>query len=188
MIEEILGERRKALEDEFFRRHNDELVGKMRAQEARRESKEELARVSGITDDAILEDLLRFGIRARSVAPLALVPLVAVAWADGKMDAREEQAILEAARQSGLDPAGPGYELLEGWLVEKPDEALRAVWTEYTKALCATLGTNERTSLKADLLGRARRVAEAAGSFLGLGPKVSREEERVLKELEAAFE
>jgi hypothetical protein len=46
----------------------------------------------------------------------------------------------------------------------------------------------DRNRLKSELLGRARRVAEAAGGFLGLGSKVSRAEEAILTELAAAFE
>ncbi len=42
-------------------------------------------------------------------------------------------------------------------------------------------------ALRADLLGRARRVAEAAGGFLGLGRRVSAAEQAVLERLAAAF-
>jgi hypothetical protein len=188
MSEQVLAERRQALEEEFFQKKNEKLIARLRAEEAHRESKEELAQASGIEDDAILEKLVSMGIRARTLAPLALVPLVEVAWADGKMAAREAEAILEAAKGAGLDPTGPGYELLEGWLDEQPSAGLRDVWVKYTQALCETLSDEERQRLRADLIGRATRVAEAAGGFLGLGSKVSKTEEAVLEELAKAFD
>ena len=54
--------------------------------------------------------------------------------------------------------------------------------------LCAELNEAERTELKNEILGRARSVAETAGGFLGLGKRVSPEEEVVLAELAKAFE
>jgi hypothetical protein len=50
------------------------------------------------------------------------------------------------------------------------------------------LGESERESLKNQILGRARSVAEATGGFLGLGSRISNEEEIILAELAKAFE
>jgi hypothetical protein len=50
------------------------------------------------------------------------------------------------------------------------------------------LSGSERESLKQQILGRARSVAEATGGFLGLGSKISSEEEIILAELAKAFE
>jgi tellurite resistance protein len=188
MSEQVLAERSKALEEEFFKKQRESLAARLRAEQAQREGKEELCRASGIEDGAILEKLMSMGIRARTLAPLALVPLVEVAWADGKMEPREAEAILEAAKVAGLDPTGPGYELLEGWLDDRPSPGLRDVWAEYTRTLCETLSETERQALQADVIGRAGRVAEAAGGFLGLGSKVSKAEEAVLEELAKAFD
>ena len=134
------------------------------------------------------DELLRLGIRDRTVAPLALVPLVEVAWADGKMDPREMEAVLAAAASVGLPPASPGYELLESWLEERPAPALRELWANYIHSLCQAMSPEAQRELRDDVLGRARRVAEAAGGVLGFGSRVSSAEAAVLAALAAAFD
>ena len=49
------------------------------------------------------------------------------------------------------------------------------------------MSADEREALRAGLMGRARRVAEAAGGFLGLTSPVSKAEARMLDTLEHAF-
>jgi hypothetical protein len=184
---ELFGDRKKALEEEFFRRQEEKLIAKLRDEEQQREARRALSEASGISDDAVLDRLIQMGIGARTLAPLSLVPLVEVAWADGKLDPRERDAVLAAAKEAGLDPTSPGYGLLETWLSTRPDAHLQELWAEYTRSLCAALAPEDRAALRDEILGRARRVAEAAGGFLGLGSKVSRAEEQVLNELVKAF-
>ena len=107
--------RGKALEDEFFRKENQRLLEKLRQIKRMEESKEALAEASGITSDAILESLLELNIHAQTLAALAIIPLIEVAWADGHLDQKEGQAILAAAHASGLHRGHAGYELLESW-------------------------------------------------------------------------
>jgi hypothetical protein len=187
MSDEILGGRRKALEESFFAKHNEKLRRALRAQEAAKAKKEALAAASGIDDDTVLDELISLDIAADTVAALALVPLVEVAWADGSIDEKERAAILAAATQTGLEKDGASHQLLQGWLEVRPDTRVRAAWNDYVSALCRTLGTDARRILKQTVLGRARRVAEAAGGFLDLGSKVSHSEQAVLDELERAF-
>ena len=186
--DELMRQRSEALENEFFRRHDAALVWRMRDETRVTEERRALADASGITDARVLDELLRLGIRARAVAPLALVPLVEVAWADGKIDPREMEAVLEAAASGGLQPASPGYELLESWLAERPAPALRRFWADYIHSLCRAMSPEARRELRDDVLSRARRVAEAAGGVLGFGSPVSSAEAAVLADLAAAFD
>lgn len=186
--EGVLTERQKALEEEFFRQRERALIEKMREQEQRRQLREALAEASGIHDPATLDRLIEAGVQPRTLAPLALVPLVEVAWADGSIAAREKEAIVRAAEAAGLHKGSAGYALLEGWLEEKPDPKLRQLWAEYVRGLSQSLDPQARQRLREEVMGRARAVAEAAGGFLGLGPKVSAAEEAVLRELAQAFE
>jgi hypothetical protein len=187
MSDEILGGRRRALEESFFAKQNEKLRRALREHEGAKARKEALSAASGITEDAVLEELIGLDIGAETVAALALVPLLEVAWADGSIDDKERGAILSAAEEAGLEKQSASYQLLEGWLAVRPQRKVVAAWKDYVASLASTLSAEAKTALKQDLLGRARRVAEAAGGFLGHGNKISSSEQAILEELEQAF-
>ena len=187
--DEILGDRRKALEEEFFRKQDQKLREQLRAKEQQKKLKQALTDASGITREEGLARLIELGISAETVAALTLVPLVEVAWADGKVDDRERKAILRAAEEAEIGKIANGtvaYALLENWLATRPPKSLRLAWEDYVKELCKTLTPEDRIRLER-VLDRARDVAVAAGGFLGVGKKISAEEEAVLAELATAI-
>ena len=187
MSEEFLGDRRKALEDAFFATHNEQLKQKLREADAERAKRDTLRAASGIADEAVLDQLIALDIHSETVAALSLIPLLEVAWADGRMEARERQAILDGAQTMGLHVGNASYELLEGWLEQQPAPALFTAWQAYVQALVATLDVEAREALKTELLGRARAVADAAGGILGFGSRISKAEQAKLTMLEQAF-
>jgi len=186
MTREFLGDRKKALEESFFARENAKLLERLKAEKDTHETREALASTSGIESDEILEKLCALGVNAETWTAVSIVPLVEIAWADGKIDRAEREAVLSGAEANGVTSESPGYQLLESWLAHRPDGRLLEVWGAFIVGLCAELGESERKSLK-QILGRARSVAEATGGFLGLGSKVSSEEEVILAELAKAF-
>lgn len=185
--EDVLGDRRKALEEEFFRKQDQQLREQLRTKEQHKKTKQALAEASGITSDEVLARLLDLGISAETLAPLTLVPLVEVAWADGKIDDRERHAVVRAAEEAGIGKQTVAHAMLESWLATRPDRGLRLAWEDYIGDLCRKLSPEDRAKLEHDVLGRARDVAAAAGGFLGLGKKISPEEEAVLAELAAVM-
>jgi hypothetical protein len=186
--QDLLGDRRKALEEEFFRKQNEKLRERLHAQMERKDHRESLALAIGIRDAAVLDHLVALGLDGQTVAALGLVPLIEVAWADGRMEDAEHKAVLAAARERGVDDASPAGLLLDGWLSNSPPPRLLEVWTQYVKALSENLDTAERNTLRHDVIGRAREVAEAAGGFLGMGSKISQAEQKMLERLESAFD
>jgi hypothetical protein len=157
-------------------------------QVARRAARAALAAASRITDDVLLDQLVAFGISADTLTALSLVPLVEVAWADGRVEDAERQAILAAARAAGLQEESAGHKLLDSCLSERPRTGLRKMWKQYITSICTTLPAEQRDALKTELLQQGRRVAEAAGGFMGLGSRVSSKEEALLAEIAAAFQ
>jgi hypothetical protein len=183
---DFLDERRAALEDEFFHRENEKKLAKLKEQLTASETKEELRKASGMTDEAVLDRLVALGLRGPTVAALSLVPLVAVAWADGELQDKEREQILHAAEAKGMGAGTPGHELLTSWLQKKPDDSLVDAWEGYMKALLAQLNDEQVRILKNQIIGFAKVIAESAGGFLGFG-KVAGSEEKVMARIESAF-
>jgi hydrophobe/amphiphile efflux-3 (HAE3) family protein len=138
-------------------------------------------------DPQLVDRLAGMGIAADTITALTLIPLVEVAWADGRMDARERLAVLAGAEAVGIARDSASFELLRIWLETPPGPEVRLAWQEYIRAVCQELSVEGCLRLRAAIVGRARDVASTAGGFLGVGA-VSRSEERVLEALEQAFE
>ena len=187
MSGEFLGDRRRALEEVFFAKQDLILLQQLAKSDEALARRESLAAASGISDIAVLDQLMKLDIGPETMAAISLVPLVVVAWADGAIDARERQAVLAGALESGLKSPDVGYQLLEKWLVSPPPPSLLSTWKGYISAVAHGMDSAGKQALQAQLLGRARAVAEAAGGFLGLGRRVSADEEAVLAELAEAF-
>lgn len=185
-MSKVLDERRQSLEDEFFHKQSQENIEALRKQLAQQTTKEELRKASGMTDDAVLDKLLDLGIGAETVLALSLVPLIQVAWADGKIQDEEREAILQGAQKKGIARESAAFALLQAWLSQQPKQSLFETWESYIKALRGKLSDKESAQLEAQVMRFARFVAEASGGFLGIG-KISSAEEAALSRIEAAF-
>jgi len=175
------------LVDSFFLERDRVLLEKLRELERVKRTKQELSRISGIHDDAVLDRLVALKVDPAVLAALEVLPLVLVAWADGEVDEKERHAVLDAAVHMEIAPDSVEYALLAQWLDQKPPPALAEAWSHYVRGLCAALGPAEREALRKELLGYAERIAAASGGLLGLGNRVSAAERRTLAELERAF-
>lgn len=176
----------RLLENAFFLDEDRILRERLQAMRKLAETKEVLASVSGITNDAILTKLVELNVKPETVAALAAVPLVEVAWADGRIDPAEREAVLKHANSLGIVPGSVEHELLERWLTHRPEPSLLLAWQACLQGLCEALTPEERPLLKEELLHATRSTAEAAGGFLGLG-RISASEKRVLDSLAASF-
>lgn len=178
--------RTSLLEDGFFLAQETEALAALRSASAEKDRKTALAECSGIDDDAVLDHLVELDIAPETLSAMTLVPLIAVAWADGAIADREVQAILDGATKQGLAIGTPAHGLLTSWLEHEPAAELVSAWEGYVDELLAQLSDNERRTLHERVMGRARAVAEAAGGFLGLAT-ISKAEEAMLDRLDNAF-
>ena len=176
----------RKLEDAFFLEQDRIIIERHRAMKKMAETKEAIAAVSGISNDLVLARLVELDVRPETVAAQATVPLVEVAWADGKIDRAEREAVLAHANAKGISPGSTEHELLEQWLTHRPEPGLLAAWQAYIQGLCESLSPEERTALREELLHATRTTAEAAGGFLGVG-RVSSKEQEMLDTLVASF-
>jgi len=186
MDSEFLEKRNRSLEDIFFYEQDRRIIEQRKKLQQMKETKENLAKISGIHDDAVLEKLVALNIRPETMATLIGVPLIEMAWADGKMDAKERKKLFEYAEKAGVRKKGMDPKIMSSLLKCKPDPSLLKAWKQYMRTLCKQLSEPERKSLREEVMADARSIAEAAGGILGYGT-VSAEEQAMLNELESAF-
>jgi hypothetical protein len=177
----------QTLIDSIFFDKDRQLLEEFRKRAEKLDRRAQLSQVSGIRDEAALDRLIELNIDAETLAAMALVPLVAVAWADGEVQPQEREVILAAAKKSGLPPKDGRYPLLEHWLKKHPGPEMVEAWKHYIVGLCEQLTPPEIEKLKHELLDLAGEVARATGGFLGLGSKISPAERALLDDLARAF-
>jgi hypothetical protein len=121
---------------------------------------------------------------------LMLLPLVYVAWADGKIQSEERKLITRIATEKGMLANG-GRETLEYWLTVRPtDDQLRTNLRALNE-LCRSHrhGTQDFDADSEQLLlAWCQDVADAAGGLLGLRSARHAAEAEALKKISAALE
>lgn len=168
---------------------NQELWERLWEQIQEEEQIAELKKATGIKDDALLKHFVEIGVTADNLTAMALYPLMAVAWADGIMQVEEKAAILQAALDLHVEKGHASYDVLENWLDHPPQAKCMPVWQAYVRAIRDSLTPEQDKAFHDETIGRARKVADATGGILGrFGSRISDKEEKVLKELEAAFQ
>jgi hypothetical protein len=179
--------RKRALEEEYFRKLNSALVAHMRATAREAREVQALEKASGVMDESLMDQLVHLGVTPETLPAFALVPLLEVAWADGKLDAYERRAVLADAGALALAPGSPAAEVLRGWLVERPAGGLFRLWFEFTREACRPLTPAARMELELTMLTRATAIARASGGLLGFGSPVSPQERADLNRVRAAY-
>ena len=173
----------RSLEEEFFARENTRLLQEMRQRAQARERRAAMSSMVRVNDDALIDRLIELGLQPETVMALQLVPLAAVAWADGQIEPRERDAVLKAAAANGVPPGSVAGQMLDSWLANQPGAALMDAWKQHMQALWPLLSPKERTDIRTSALERAESVAKAAGSFLGLTSGISVHEKAVIDRL-----
>jgi len=180
-------ERRKAFEEEYFRKKDAQLVDKLKAVFHRTLDRESIRKATGITQEAVLDNLVQLSLSGEMMSAFQLFPLVEVAWADSVVDEREIRAVLEAAHDHGIVRGSASHSMLENALKSPPNDDARKAWYMYAGELRKTLSPHELTTFRNDLLEHARRVAKASGGILNAVFQVSHNESKVLKAIAKAL-
>ena len=183
-MDDSLSKRGRSLEEMFFKERDAQLIEQRRQLEQLKKDADALAAVSGIKNPQILEKMVGMGVSLSTMASLAVLPLVEVAWADGQLSEKEKEAVLAGAAHNGIAAGSMDYGILESWLKERPQPQLLEAWMYYIAGLKEVLSPKEMDELRTDLLNKAKKVAQATG---GLFSKISSEEQAVLKKMESVF-
>ncbi|MEX2272386.1 MAG: hypothetical protein WD690_12985 [Vicinamibacterales bacterium] len=180
-------DRARGLEEDYFRRKEQELIAKMRERAAAEAARQAMGERTGVADAQILADLQELGYTADTVGLLHLVPLVQMAWAEGHVSMRERDLIIEAARARGIESGSPSDQQLAGWLVKRPSDELFSTTLRAIAAMLASRPEAEREAGEKDLLSYLTSIATASGGVLGWGA-VSDEERQVLTRITQELE
>ena len=130
-----LADSERSLEAAFSRRVDVKLLEDLRSRMAKDQAIEKLAADTGIHDQRVLQELLDLNFTPQNLLALWLVPLTQVAWADGRVEPAEREAVLEALQKHGYSEDSPAWHLLESWLDHKPCNDVLAAWKDYLAAM-----------------------------------------------------
>ena len=99
----------------------------------------------------------------------------------------ERVKILSALSKNGAPQGSAVYDLVSGWLDNRPSDDLKSAWLSFMQEYLPTLDAASKQALKEEVLGSSAEVAESAGGWLFGWGSVSSEEQTVLDQLGAAF-
>ena len=183
----VFERRARAFEAEFFSRKDAELIDKLKLVFHKKVDKQSIRDATGVSDEETLDRLVELNLDGELMAAFNLLPLVEVAWADGKADDREIRAALSAAEQRGIGRGSKAYELLETRLREGPTRDGRKIWFYYADALRKTLSSSQLEQFRKDLIADCWRVAQTSGGLLDVAFTVTANEKRVIDAVERAL-
>ena len=184
---DLLGDRGRSLEGEYFRRRDQELLERAREQEANAERRRQLAAALGIDDEAVIKGLVELGFDAATAPLLDVVPAIQVAWSDGTLPAQEraeiERILARPELQAAANAAG---RMVADWLSRQPRAELFRLATEALRLRAGRLDPDARTPRVSRIISDCKAVAAARGGVFGLGALSSAEADRI-RELAAAL-
>ena len=179
-----LAGRKRKLEEDYFRKQDQELIERMRKAAAATRQRQELEAKTGLHDSELLNDLQELGFTADTISLLPLMPLLQVAWAEGGVSAQERRLIVDLARRRGIAEGTVADQQLSEWLERSPDAS---VFRRAERLIAAVLaaGSSAAGDLTADdLVKYCESIAAASGGILGIG-KISAEERAAITDIAA---
>ena len=187
MADDAMAKRGKALEEEYFHRKEKELREKLRRRRDQEAQLKELAEATGNPNEEILKTLQELGYTRDTVALFHYVPLLHVAWADGKVSRQERELILEAARLHGVTEGSAADKQLIDWMNNRPSEEFFEHTLRIARDLLETAPRGDGRTGSHGVVDDCTRLAEASGGILGFGSKISAEEQALLERIAAAL-
>jgi tellurite resistance protein len=175
-------------EELYFAQHEQDLRNAKRHEMtlAAKELEEQrkIASSAGTDDVEVAARIKALGFDGDSARVFDLLPLVHVAWADGKIQRGERAAILKVLSSRGIDKGSEAFQTMESLLEEKPSEAFMRESLAVLRDVTGGLG--DRASSIVDL---CIQVAASSGGFLGLkiGQKIGDDEKQQIESILASL-
>lgn len=182
-----LHSRGKALEDAYFAARDRELASRLKHRLNAEEMQKLLHYSVGLTSELADQGFAHLQSGLEVIAAMALLPMVEVAWCDGTVSPEEKAAVLRGAAEMGMGDDSPLQQFLQNWLDHRPSPAALEAWKSYVQAFVGMVEPFHAETTRQNIIGRAEKVALAAGGFLGFGNRISAAEQACLDDLAQAF-
>jgi hypothetical protein len=176
-----LAERGRAIEEEYFRRKDRELVEKMRQAAAAEAARGEMSAATGLQDPALIKELQDLGFTPDTVILLPVVPVLEMAWAENEITSAERHLLVKFARSRGVVEHTAADEQLTQWMTDRPDETVFRGAGRLIAAMLASGVSQPGGPLTADeLVAYCEEIASASGGLLGMRLGSMSSEEKTL--------
>lgn len=180
--DDALAGRKRRLEEDYFRKQDQELIERMRKASLAARERAELEARTGLHDPNLLRDLQELGFTPETVSLLPLIPLIQVAWAESGVSPQERALIVGLARKRGITQGSLADHQLSEWLAHCPDASVFRRADRLIGAVLAA-GSDATADLTADdLVKYCESIAAASGGILGIG-KISAEERAAISDI-----
>ena len=170
-------------EEEFFKREEAEKKAKIRREEQlkaiRNKEQRDVATVLE-TSGEVAQEAMELGFDAETARVLPLVPLIQVAWADGRVTAAQAEKVEKKAEKFGIAPDTPAHEFLKLLLTEQPTSVF---FRRVNLVIRAMVDEDPGGEIHSNVLAWSTAVAEASGGFFGLTDPISKHERKALAEI-----
>jgi tellurite resistance protein len=130
------------------------------------------------SDEALMERIRALGFDGDTARAFDVMPLVHVAWADGKVSEAERRTVFQLLEQRGIGPESEAWLLVGALLETRPSEAFLEETLHLLQAVAAKDGSEARS-----IVDLCVAVASASGGFFGFGAKVSDDERAVIEHI-----
>jgi len=176
-------ELRNAKETEYFHKKEQELIERLRRRAQVQSERQEMAEVTGIADEEVLQTLQDLGYTRETICLLHLVPLAQIAWASGSVTPQERKLVLQLSEWRGVERGSPAWEQLNRWLDERPTDEFFLTTLRIIRHILDSDTGKPSPTRRTDLISFCIRIAKASGGVLGIGGNVSEEEQATLDQI-----
>lgn len=174
-------------EEEYFQRENlekkEKLRRKQQLQAIQQQERESIAKTLA-TSQEIADEAMDLGFDAETARVLPLIPLIQVAWADGKVTLAQSEKVLSKAEAYGVAPDTPAHDFLSLLLDKEPSTVF---FKRANKVIKAIVDDNPGGDITTNVLPWSQAVAEASGGFFGLTNPISKKERSALSQIASIF-
>ena len=180
--------KRNEEEEEFFKREDAEKKAKIRRERQlsalRQQERSDIADTLNTSED-IADEAMELGFDAETARVLPLVPLIQVAWADGKVTRAQAEKVTAKARKFGIDADSPADEFLNLLLDQQPSSTF---FDRVNQVIRSIVDGDVEGDIRSNVLNWSKAVAQASGGFFGLTDPISKNEQKVLREFGELFD